>query len=106
MPAFADATVYYLPGAAGWEEFYCGQPVVLWNPLIQTDDPDFGFGPGGFGFNIMGTPDIPFVVEACTNLESATWIPRLTNSLANGSFHFSDPDRVSEPSRFYRLRSP
>jgi hypothetical protein len=29
-----------------------------------------------------------------------------TNTLAGGSFYFSDPEWTNYPSRFYRVRSP
>ncbi len=44
------------------------------------------------------------VVEACTNLATATWIPVHTNTIAAGSVDFSDP-RGTNAARFYRLRS-
>jgi len=34
-----NVTVYYLPGAIGWDSFYAeDRPAVLWNPLIETEE--------------------------------------------------------------------
>jgi hypothetical protein len=101
------ATLYYLPGATGWDEFlvtnnYSGK---LWNPQPQTSDGSFGVISNRFGFNITGTPDIPVVVEARANLGSV-WTPVQSVSLTNGSFYFSDPQWKSHSSRFYRIRPP
>jgi hypothetical protein len=65
-----------------------------------------GVGPDGFGFNVTGTADIPIVVEACTNLANASWVPLRSLNLTNGVFYFSDPDWTNYPSRIYRIRSP
>ena len=37
-----NATVYYLPGTTGWGPTFAGRPAVLWNPLVDTADPNFG----------------------------------------------------------------
>jgi hypothetical protein len=39
-----NATVYYLPGTAGWGNFaqLSGRPTLLWNPKAQTGNPSFG----------------------------------------------------------------
>jgi hypothetical protein len=103
--AFYDATnaiVYYLPDTTGWGATFDGRPAVLWNPLMQSS----GVGPGGFGFNITGTADIPIVIEAATNLANATWVPLQSLNLTNGAFYFSDPNWTNYPARFYRIRSP
>jgi hypothetical protein len=78
----------------------------LWNPSIQTTDASFGVLSNQFGFTISGTTNIPLVVEACTNLVSASWTPLQTCTLTNGSIYFSDPQWTISPTRFYRLRSP
>ena len=97
-----NATVYYLPGTGGWGATFADRPAVLWNPLMQTS----GVGPAGFGFNITGTTDIPIVVEACTNLAIANWVPLQSLNLTNGAFYFSDPNWTNYPARLYRIRSP
>jgi len=96
------ATVYYLPGTTGWGTTFGLVPTRLWNPLMQSS----GVGPAGFGFNITGTADIPIVIEAATNLNNASWVPRQSLNLTNGAFHFSDPDWTNHPSCNYRIRSP
>ena len=103
---FDSLTVYYLPRTAGWGATYAGRSTSLWNPLIQTSGPSLGVGPGGFGFNITGTTNIPIVVEASTNLISATWVALQSLNLTNGTFYFSDPNWENFPTRTYRIRSP
>jgi len=46
------------------------------------------------------------VVEACTNLANASWVPLQSLNLTNGSFYFTDPDWTNYPARSYRIRSP
>ena len=58
-------TVYYLPGTTGWSSTFAGGPAILWNPVIQTGDGSFGVQNNQFGFNITGTNNFTFVVEAC-----------------------------------------
>jgi BspA type Leucine rich repeat region (6 copies) len=101
-----NATIYYLPGASGWGTTFAGRPAVLWNPLVQTGDASFGVRTNRFGFTITGTADIPIVVEACTNLAHANWVPLQSLNLTNGAFYFSDPQWTNYPTRFYRFRSP
>jgi hypothetical protein len=100
-----NTTIYYLPDTIGWIAVYDGLPAVLWNPQAQTGDGNFGVQANQFGFNITGTPDIPIVVEASTNLSNA-WVPLQSVSLTNGLFYFSDPQWTNYPDRFYRIRSP
>jgi hypothetical protein len=102
------ATAYYLPGATGWQGFAAqtGVPVLLWNPEAQTSDGSFGVGTNGFGFNITGTANIPIVVEATSNLSSATWSVLQSGALTNGSIYFNDRQWTNYPGRFYRIRSP
>jgi hypothetical protein len=102
-------TVYYLPGTTGWSNTFSSfptVPAVEWNPLIQTGDGSFGVQSNQFGFNIIGTTNFTFVVEACTNLANPVWVPLTTNTLTNGSFYFSDPQWTNYPSRFYGLGLP
>jgi len=101
-----NVTVYYLPGTTGWGATFAFRPAVLWNPLVQTGDASFGVRTNRFGFNITGTADIPIVVEACTNLTDASWVPLQSFNLANGAFYFSDPEWTNYPARNYRIRSP
>ena len=97
--------VYYLPGTTGWSVFSAdtGLTPVPWNPLIQASGTNFGVGSNDFGFNITGTTNIPIVVEASTDLASPVWTSLQTNTLANGSFDFSDPQWTNYAERYYRI---
>jgi hypothetical protein len=101
-----NATVYYLPRTTGWTSTFGGRPAVLWNPLAQTNDASFGVRQNRFGFNITGTPDIPIVVEATTNLAAPSWMPLQNSTLTNGLIYFSDGQWSNYPGRLYRIRSP
>jgi hypothetical protein len=100
------ATVYYLPRTSGWSAGFGGVPAFLWNPQVQTSGSSFGVRTSRCGFNITGTTNIPIVVEACTNMTSASWIALQNCMLTNGSIYFSDPQWTSYHCRFYRIRSP
>ena len=100
------ATIFYLPGTTGWSNTFAGRPAVLWNPLIQAGGTNFGVKNNQFGFTITGTNNFTLVVEACTNLASPVWVPLTTNTLVNGSYHFSEPFQPSSPARFYGLGLP
>ena len=118
-----NVTVYYLPGTTGWSSLwhslYCSKPAVLWNAVIGTPSLETGSnivtandatasdtaGALSFGFNIVGTPNIPVVVEACSNLANPVWTPLQAVTLAGGSAYFSEPMQ-SVPGRFYRLTHP
>jgi hypothetical protein len=106
-----NATVYYLPGTMGWENFtyLTGIPTALWSlpyPIILNNGPSFGVQTNRFGFIISWATNISVMVEACTDLANPIWSPLQTNTLTGGSCYFSDPDWTNYPGRFYRLRSP
>jgi hypothetical protein len=101
-----QATIYYLRGATGWGATYATRPVVLWNPLIETDDGGFGVRTNQFGFNITGIDNYTVVVEVCTNLAGAIWTPLKTVTLTNGLFHFSEPLQTNPTGRYYGLGLP
>ncbi len=101
-----NAVIYYLPGTTGWTSTYAGQPALLWNPMAQTTDGSFGVGQNGFGFNIAGTADIPLVIEGSTGLAPSSWVPLQNCTLTNGLVYFTDPQWMTYPQRFYRIRSP
>jgi hypothetical protein len=100
------ATLYYLQGSTGWSAMYAGRPTVLWNPTVQSNDASFGVRQNRFGFNITGTPDIPLVIEAATNLAAQSWVPLQSSTLTNGLIYFSDSQWANYPGRLYRIRSP
>jgi hypothetical protein len=111
LNAFAGspATVYYLPGTTGWSNTFGtsiyladGSPTVLWNPTIQST----GVSNGQFGFNITGTPNIPIVVLACTNLANPVWTALQGMTLTNGAVYFSDTNSLNNPARFYGIGFP
>jgi len=109
IPAFdgdSNVTVYYLPGTTGWSNTYDGVPAVLWNPLIQTGNGNFGVQNNQFGFDITGTPAIPIVVQASTNLANPVWTALTNVTLTNGLFHFSEPLQAGSAARYYRIGSP
>lgn len=107
-------TAYYLLGTTGWDNFNSNSglnPVVLWNPQVETGDASFGVQTNQFRFEITGGSNLVVVVEACTDLANPVWSPVSTNTLntfigTNGTSHFSDSQWTNCPSRFYRLRSP
>ena len=100
------AIAYYLPGTTGWDTWSGGCAAVLWNPQPQLGDGSFGVQTNHFGFNITGTTNIPIVVEACTNLATASWTSLQSCTLSNGSIYFSDAAWTNYAARFYRIRSP
>jgi hypothetical protein len=101
-----DATVYYLAGTQGWGASFGGSHAALWNPQPQPNDGNFGVRQSHFGFNITGTPDIPIVVEATTNLDAQSWVPLQSCTLTNGLIYFSDAQWRNYSGRLYRIRSP
>jgi hypothetical protein len=96
------ATVYYLPGTMGWGTTFGGLPTALWNPQPQS----ISVQGNKFRFTITGTPNIPIVVEASTDLQGASWTSLQSCTLTNGSIYFSDPQWTNYPTRYYRIRSP
>jgi hypothetical protein len=100
---YSPQICYYSPGTTGWSNTYQEVPAVLWSPLIQTGNSNFGVQNNQFGFDITGTAAIPIVVQACTNLANPVWLPVVTNTLTNGTFYFSDANWTNYHNRFYRL---
>jgi hypothetical protein len=99
-------TAYCLPGTMGWDNFAnnTGMPAVLWNP--HADAASFRQDGNGFGFDIIGTEDIPIVVEAATTLACPSWVALQNCTLTNGLLQFIDSASTNYQIRFYRLRSP
>ena len=100
-----NATVYYLPGTSGWGATYGGDyanQTALWNSAMEGAV----VSNGQFGFNVTGTPNIPVVVEACTNLANPVWTPLQSMTLTNGSVYFSDPNWTNYPARYYGIGFP
>jgi hypothetical protein len=116
-----NTTIYYLPSTSGWGSNFNGSPTILWNPTILTNDGTFGISNNQFGFTITGTPNIPIMVMACTNLNIPTyeseqgtlvvpfingWTPLTNVLLTNGSFYFSEPLQTTSSGRFYKISPP
>jgi hypothetical protein len=97
-----------MPGASNWIFLteHTGIIPVLWNPLIQSGNGNFGVQNNQFGFDITGNSNIPIVVEACTNLANPVWTPLTNVTLTSGSFHFSDLQWTSYPNRYYKIGFP
>jgi hypothetical protein len=75
-------------------------------PLTQVNAGPPGVRTNRFGFGIIGATNAAVVVEASTNLASATWTRLATNILAGGKSYFSDPCWTNYWRRFYRLGLP
>jgi len=75
-------------------------------PQILTGDGNLDIQAYAFGFNVTGVSNQTAVVEACSDLLSASWLPIQTNNLNGGPVYFSDPQWTNYSGRFYRLRSP
>lgn len=97
-----NAVVYYLPGTSGWGPYFNWHPTALWNPTLQ-DTTVSRIGPS---LTITGTPNLPILLEAATDLASPVWVPLLTTNLSGGSLSFADAQATNLPARFYRVRSP
>jgi len=100
------ATVYYLPGTAGWSTSYGGVPTALWQPRMLTGSASFGVQTNRFGFTVAWASGMTVVVEATGNLASPAWAPLQTNTLAAECWYFSEPAWTNYSQRFYRIRWP
>jgi sugar lactone lactonase YvrE len=67
---------------------------------------NLAFTGGNVGFTLSGDPGQTVVVETCTNLTAAGWVPVQTNTLGGSPAGFSALAQPQQPGRFYRLRSP
>jgi len=102
------ATVYYLPGTAGWGTTYGSVPTKPWyqpQPTILNFEPSFGLHNHQFGFTISWATNTSVIVQASTNFSGPGWVPVTTDVLSNGTNYFGDPSWTSYPSRFYRVSS-
>lgn len=108
--AFQNAslvTIYRLPDATGWGSSFGGRPTMIWDPMIVTDDSEFGFDEeGGFGFNISAAIDLTAVVQSSDDFTGAIWTDLGTVTLEDGIVFFLDPNATESSIRFYRLRMP
>jgi hypothetical protein len=99
-------TIYYLLSSNYGNSTFNERPAVLWNPRFQTGDASFGVRSNRFGFNVIGTTNIPIVIDATTSATDSAWVPLQNGVLTNGLIYFSDPQWTNFPQRFYRIRSP
>lgn len=97
-----NATLYYMPGTTGWDEWEEDPAPVLWNPEAQA----LSITDGEIGFSITGPPDAVIIVEARENLTDSEWVPLSTNTLTGGVSKFSDPGSSNYPSGYYRFSAP
>lgn len=105
----SPATAYYLAGTTGWEPTLAGIPTMLWSPpasTITAIPAVLTVKPNVPVFKIPWSGSETVVIEACTNLFNAVWIPVQTNTVTGSEVNFSDPQSGNFPNRFYRLRSP
>jgi hypothetical protein len=62
-------------------------------------------GNGAFQLSLIGPPSHTYVIEACTNLTTESWMPVSTNQTsAGGLLQFIDADTANVPHRFFRAR--
>ena len=99
-------TIFRLPDATGWGGGFGGRPTVIWDPVIDTNGPRFGFEDGQFGFNIISASDLTVDVQGSNDLDPSSWADLGTVTLADGAFYFTDPNSTEILVRFYRLRMP
>jgi len=100
-----NAIAYYLPGKFGWADIFGGRPTALWLPVVQTQDGNFGVRSNEFGFSMSWASGQTAVVEACSDLAGAAWVPISTNVLADDSLYVRDPFWTNFSQRLYRIRS-
>lgn len=99
--------VLHALGASGWGPFVNERPVGQWNPMVETGDGRFGMHHYGyFGFTISGPVDLIVIVEESESLIDSTWTPISTNTLTDGSTHFTEAQSTNRPACYYRLRMP
>jgi hypothetical protein len=99
--ALDNTTVYYGPGATGWNSTFGGEPTVLWNAQAHVT----GIVAGRFTFGITGPSNAVVVVEACVDLSAPNWVPVKTNTLSiSGTSVFSDPQTANFSNQYYRFR--
>ncbi|MBP7831125.1 MAG: leucine-rich repeat domain-containing protein [Kiritimatiellae bacterium] len=97
-------TVYYLPGAAGWEAMFADRLTALWNPEMTACFK--GAGTNGFGFTVTGTTNIPVMIECRTNLLAGSWVSLQTNALVGGALVFYMADSTHHRTCVYRIAPP
>lgn len=103
--AFGSPTVvYYLPGTSNWGSSFGGCSALLWNPSFTPAS--LSVQTNRFVFQISGTPNIPVLVQARTNLVAGTWTLLFTTNLTGGSIYYRDDHWTNNRARFYRIVAP
>ncbi len=74
--------------------------------FLNQPDGDSGVRANQFGFNVTWASGQVVVIEACSGLADAPWVPLQTNTLEGATLFFSDAEWIDHPVRFYRIRSP
>ena len=54
-------------------------------------------------FKVTGTPGLPATVQSASSLSAPTWTSLFTNTMANGSFTYTNTNALTFPNRFYRV---
>ena len=99
-----NCTIYYLPGKTGWGANLATRPSALWLPCFSNPEVEHKERVS-FGFDIIWSSGMTFVVEAPSDPGRQEWLPVATNTILAHSSHFNDRDWITYPSRLYRLRS-
>jgi hypothetical protein len=100
-----QVVIYYPATATGWSSTVAGKPALVWNPVIVTNDANFGVSNTQFSFTIAGSTGVTAIVERSYDLNSRNWAPLETNTFNGSPIIFKDPFSTTT-NRFYRLRAP
>ncbi len=99
-----EATVVcHPPQVEGWNDTFAGRPVVVWNATVAPFS--LNRNESGFGFAIIGTANIPVVVEAVGDLRAGLWQRVWTGHTGSGTILFRDTESCATQC-FYRVVWP
>jgi hypothetical protein len=102
---YINAIVYYWLGSTGWSSTFGNLPTSLWNAAPQLRIDDLAVQSNHLAFNVSGTSDFAFVIQASTNPAAPVWDAIGTNTLSSGRSSFVDSLMTNCPARLYRLRA-
>ncbi|HEX3799217.1 MAG TPA: leucine-rich repeat protein [Verrucomicrobiae bacterium] len=103
-----SATIYYLPGTAGWAPSFAGLSTSLWTlpyPIILSKSVSWNSQNKTIGFRISWATNLSVIVESSSNLNASTWQPINTNMLAGGFIDVSQPVNTDDGLLFFRARA-